>query len=347
LLEQPTEQVKERAALLTYRIVTGTLGSERFIEYLKERAHITGQTVDWKEYALGIARLIRDGVVQGNDELVSVTLQDLVNNKAQLGDQAIPIQQMLAESMIQRRNHRQAEFILVEAAISGAALPEPFYETVDALLATRPETCWELHQLVITRALTRYEAAELDWPTLLQKLAGAKLHEVQLLNFLLDNSLTGKDYHLEAYFRQNLQHLPEESRAELGARFEKLTGSSATLATSAVSAPASPTEVAPPVPSLGRSARDAEPLDYLGSAHGLADTASLRVLLRDNVKPETVDVMSARALLRQLGTSGLPEWAPLEARLWLIEQLAGLSKERLALQLLDDLLQQSTPRETQ
>ncbi len=343
LLEQPTDQTKERAALLTYRIVTGTLGSERFIEYLKERAHLTTQTTDWKEYALGIARLIRDGVVQGNDELVNETLQDLVNNKPQLGDQAVPIQQMLAESMMQRRNHRQAEFILVEAAISGADLPDSFYETVDALLAARPETCWELHQLVITRALKRFEAAEMDWPNVLQKLAAAKLHEVPLLTFLLEHPLTLQDSHLEAYVRQNLQNLPEEARAPLVARYEQLTGGR-TLA-----APAQQQvrgETVPPVPTLGRASAEPEQIENLGSV-AIGDTGSLRGMLRENVKPETIDMMSARALLRQLSNAGLPEWAPLEARLWLVEQLVGLSKERLAVQLLDDLLQQSTPRETQ
>jgi tetratricopeptide (TPR) repeat protein len=346
LLEQPTDQSKDRATLLTYRIVTGTLGSERFIEYLKERAHLTAQTTDWKEYALGIARLIRDGVVQGNDELVSETLQDLVNNKAQLGDQVVPIQQMLAESMMQRRNHRQAEFILVEAAISGAELPDSFFETVDALLAARPETCWELHQLVITRALARFENGELDWPSVLQKLAAAKLHETQLITFLLEHPLTPKDPHLDVYIRQNLQHVPEESRAQLTQRYEQLTGGRV-LQPTAQGASAASASVPPP-PKLARASGEGEPLDYLqNAALGLADVGSLRNLLRENVKVETLDMMSARALLRQLTNAGLPEWAPLEARLWMVEQLSGQSKERLAVQLLDDLLQQATPRETQ
>lgn len=346
LLEQSTDQVKERAALLTYRIVTGTLGSERFMEYLKERAHLTGQTVDWKDYALGIARLLRDGVVQGEDALVNATLQDLVNNKTQLGDQAVPIQQMLAESMMQRRNHRQAEFILVEAAVSGAELPEPFYETVDALLAARPETCWELHQLVINRALKRYEAAEMDWPSVLQKLAAAKSHDVQLLGYMLELPLTQHDHHLQSYIRQNLQSIAEEEREPLIQRYEQLAGGRVWTVPSQPHSASS--ETVPAAPTLGRASAEPEAPDYLGQAAvELADAASLRGLLRENVKAETLDMMSARALLRQLGNAGLPEWAPLEARLWLSEQLTGLSKERLALQLLDDMLQQSTPRETQ
>ena len=345
LLEQPTDQTKDRAALLTYRIVTGTLGSERFIEYLKERAHLTTSTTDWKEYALGIARLIRDGVVQANDELVGETLQDLVDHKANLGDQAVPIQQMLAESMMQRRNHRQAEFILVEAAVSGAVLPDSFYETVDALLAARPETCWELHQLVITRALTRFDNGEMDWPSVLQKLAAARLHEVQLITFLLEHPLTSKDPHLELYVRQNLQHVPEEARGPLLSRFEQITGGKVAPAQQNTEHTAA---AIPPPPKLARSSGEAEPLDYLQNASlGLADAGSLRSLLRENVKLDSIDMMSARSLLRQLSNAGLPEWAPLEARLWLVEQLSGMSKERLAVQLLDDMLQQATPRENQ
>ncbi len=70
-------------------------------------------------------------------------------------------------------------------------------------------------------------------------------------------------------------------------------------------------------------------------------------MLLDNVELDSLDLVTARAILRQLGSAGLPEWAPFEARLWLVEQLTNQEKERNATQLIDDLIQHATPRETQ
>ncbi|MDQ3022939.1 MAG: hypothetical protein M3R04_00945 [bacterium] len=222
LLELPTGMKKERSALLTYRIVTGTLSSERYLAYLRERAHLTDESTDWKDYALGVARLIRDGVVQSNDDMIGETLQDLVNNKKSLGDQATSIQQMLAESMLQRRNSRQAEFILVEAAVSGGELSDSFHKTVEAVLNSRPECCWELHQLVLQRALVQFDAGEIDWPNLLQRLMRAKQHEEPLLTFLVEHPLIGSDSRLGTFVRQGLQNLPDERRMQLIDRFVQL-----------------------------------------------------------------------------------------------------------------------------
>lgn len=341
LLELPTDQKKERSALLTYRIVTGTLGSERYLNYLRERAHLTEQTADWKEYALGVARLIRDGMVPANDELVNHALQDLVNNKHHLGDQSVPIQQMLAESMIQRRNHRQAEFVLVEAAISNKELPDSFYETVEALLDAKPETCWELHQLIIERSLGQLESGATDWPEVLQRLAGAKLHEQNLLSFLIEHPLTSLEARLVAYVRQNIPNLDSSEQAEMLGRFDQML-SSGGLQTRAEAT------VAPKPPRLGGAAGETQHREYLeAAARGVVDDASLRKLLEQNVEVQNLDLPGLRAFLRQLAGAGLPDWAPLEARIWLVEQLTAQSRERIAIQLLDDLLLQVGARETQ
>jgi hypothetical protein len=351
LLEQKTDQKKERAALLTYRIVTGTLGSERYLGYLRERAHLTDEMSDWKEYAVGVGRLIRDGVVQANDEVIAETLQDLVNNKQSLGDQAVAIQQMLAESMLQRRNHRQAELILVDAAVAGKELPESFNETVETLLNARPECCWELHQLVLDRALKSYADGELDWPALLQRLARAKQHLEPLARYLVEHPLLAVNERIASYTLQTINNLPHEQAVPLRERWHSLVDKTGMHVAGATPPPVEQaekfTETVPPPPSLGGEPAPSVPsAAILGVAEDeVVDAHQLRGMLEENVPLAEIDLVAARSILRQLSSSALPEWAPFEARLWLIEELARRGKERIALGLLEDLLTQPSARE--
>jgi tetratricopeptide (TPR) repeat protein len=103
----------------------------------------------------------------------------------------------------------------------------------------------------------------------------------------------------------------------------------------------------PLAPHLGKSTHEPQRLEYLESgAQGVIDAASLRKMLTENVVPAKLDLSGARTLLRQLSEAGLPEWAPFEARLWLIEHFIEQARERVAVQLFDDLLLQVGARES-
>src|SRR5439155_14264018 len=95
------------------------------------------------------------------------------------------------------------------------------------------------------------------------------------------------------------------------------------------------------VPDVAASAGETGPPD--SAVH---DVEALRRMLAENLPQGELDISAARSILQQLAESGLPDWAPFEARLWLVERLAGEGVSRPAATLLDDLLSAAGARES-
>ncbi|MCC7476834.1 hypothetical protein IT575_00115 [bacterium] len=210
LLEMPTSTKKERATLLSWRIVTGTMRPERHIKYLAERAHLTESGNDWKEYAYGVIQLVRKDSIKLTDELVSVALSDLLASKNTLGDQSVPLQLLAAESLIIRKNLRQAEQVLIDLAREGNEGNPQLLDMVRLILDARADSSWELHQMALAPLLRDFTRGSLMWNPVHEKLSRARIHEESMAHWLIENADTVRERQLVDFTTLCIMDLPPD-----------------------------------------------------------------------------------------------------------------------------------------
>ncbi len=210
LLEMPTSTKKERSTLLSWRIVTGTMRPERHIKYLAERAHLTESGNDWKEYAYGVIQLVRKDSIKLTDELVSVALSDLLASKSTLGDQSVPLQLLAAESLIIRKNLRQAEQVLIDLAREGNEGNPQLLDMVRLILDARADSSWELHQMALAPVVRDFTRGSLMWNPVHEKLSRARIHEESMAHWLIENPDTVRERQLVDFTTLCVMDLPPD-----------------------------------------------------------------------------------------------------------------------------------------
>ncbi|MBN2082919.1 hypothetical protein JW859_12040 [bacterium] len=189
LLDLPTELKEERVALLSWRITTGSLAPERFLKYMSERAKLTGDPADWKDYAWGLDQLIKNHSLELADNLAVDHLQELLENKNKLGDRLIEVQLKMAETYLARSDNHKAEELLIEIASDSDQLTEDYLETVERLLQVRPGAEWGLHSMALMPWLAKFHEGKIGWTQMNEKLTRVQGHNDQLAEFLLGHDL--------------------------------------------------------------------------------------------------------------------------------------------------------------
>jgi hypothetical protein len=207
LLELPTEMKPERVSMLNWRIATGSLRPEKYLAYLSERAQLTGDAADWKDYAYWLGQLIKKGTLKLGDDAAFTALDQLAANKGLLGDRATGVQLMLAESQIERRNYRQAEQVLIGLAAEPKQLPEDYPQVVIALLDAKPDASWELHQAGLAYLLAAYTEGRVAWSQLLSRVERTSAYTANLVDYLLNYAAMPKDEKLSTLVAERIMSL--------------------------------------------------------------------------------------------------------------------------------------------
>jgi hypothetical protein len=340
LLELPAEQKKERAALLSWRIVAGNLQTPRLISYLADRAHLTNSSSDWRDYASGVAAMIRKGELQASDESLVDVLNDLISNKESLGDMVITAQRDLAEAMIQRRSFRQAETLLVSAAVEARELSPQFVSTVEKLIESRPETCWELHQVLIAPLMTRFGKGETQWRDLQPLLERSSQHTEQLARYLVERPELLDSPPLAAFAAKMVRALPADQVPTVSEKVRVVLARSASTPTeegfsaTAAAPPRSaesdneqqPERQPVPEPQLAQLPEDSTDAgSRLPSLPEVRTPEQLEAVLEEATGREnTAGRLSELAQL--LNAAHLPAWASLHGRLWLAHHGADIDR---------------------
>ena len=207
LLELPTELKPERVSMLNWRIATGSLRPEKYLAYLSERAQLTGDAADWKDYAYWLGQLIKKGTLKLGDDAAFTALDQLAANKGLLGDRATGVLLMLAESQIERRNYRQAEQVLIGLAAEPRQLPEEYPQVVISLLDAKPDSSWELHQAGLAHLLAAYTESRVPWSQLLSRVERTTAYTANLVDFLLNYAPMPKDEKLSTLVAERIMLL--------------------------------------------------------------------------------------------------------------------------------------------
>lgn len=215
VLETRTEMNEERAALLSWRITTGSLGPERFLEYLAERARLTANRSDWKDYAWGLDQLIKNGTLKLTGELTLKHLRDLMANKHRLGDRAVEVQLKMVDSHLQRNNQELAEELLIEVAADSSQLSETFVEAVERLLQVKPKAEWGLHTMVLNPLLADYAKGRVVWAQVLEKLDRVKHDRESVVDFLLSHDLMPRDEKLSLHALNLILQTKDQERLHM------------------------------------------------------------------------------------------------------------------------------------
>ena len=187
LLEVPTPLNRERVALLNWRITTGNMRPERHLKYLSERANLSGEVADWKDYSWGVSQLLKKEAIKLNEDVTVDSLKELLDNKVRLGDRAAQVQMMMAESLLERKNPRQAESYVIEMIGESETLPEAFAELVERLIEARNETAWELHRLVLIPSIAQFMEGKLNAQAIAEMFTRSHKYTAELVGFMLDN----------------------------------------------------------------------------------------------------------------------------------------------------------------
>lgn len=199
LLEVPTQNKDDRIALISWRITTGSMRPERHLQYLSERAQLTGDVADWKDYSWAVAGLAKKGTLSIGDPVAVAALQDLLKNIAKLADRAVPTQLMMIEAHLARKEYRDAEGELLALGEEAATLPEQYIELCDRMCEVRPECAWPLHLTVLVPALGLYGEGKFSWGMLTDKLNRARTHGEELARYLVEHELVVNDEKLAAF----------------------------------------------------------------------------------------------------------------------------------------------------
>ena len=207
LLEIPSEMKAERAAMLSWRITTGSMRPERLLAYLAERAQLTGDAGYFRDYASQLAQLVKRGTIGLRDEAAVHALEDLLTNKPMLGDRTAQVQLMAAQCLAERKNYRQAEELLIELATEAKQLPEGFLDTVAVVIDNRPDASWELHQAALVPTLESYSEGRTLWTVLLGRLDKARPHDQHMVDFLLNYPTLTKDEKLARFTAEAMLRL--------------------------------------------------------------------------------------------------------------------------------------------
>ena len=204
LLEIPTVVKDDRVTLLSWRISTGSMRPERHLQYLSERAQLTADAADWKDYSWGVQQLVKKGTLALTDEAVLKALNELNANKQRLGDRAVPTQLILVDAHLARKEYREAERLMLQIAEDAPQIPESYIEAADKLLDCRAESHWNLHRAVFMPLLAAYGDGKLTWAALREKLVRARAHGEELARFLVTQELILRDAKLALFAAQQV-----------------------------------------------------------------------------------------------------------------------------------------------
>jgi len=357
LLELPTHLKTERVALLSWRITKGSLGPERALQYLAERAQLTGESDDWKDYAYELLQLVKKDALQTEQDLTIEALKELLANKHKLGEDLISVQLLMADSLLARKEEQQAETLLIEIAGDAERLPPAYAESTEKLLRVRPAAEWGLHSLVLEPVLDDFAQGKLGWNQVQDKLTRAQIHGERLVEFLLGHDHLPLDARLSLFaLKQTLKVEPPDRIPQLVERWDQRHEQAGTarpeeagqLLTQAVTqgkvtqVPAAVTATPTSMDALAASSSPAELEEQLAATFEGELTAA-----------------EAASLLRELAATDQPAWQVGAARGWLAgrllaqEDLAGLTELLDAVAIEDpddvgaivDLLRASLPDE--
>lgn len=186
LLELPTDLKPERIAMLNWRITTGSLRPDRYLQYQSERAKLTADPADWKEYAYALSQLLKKESLKPGDETAFSALEELVANKGMLGERAASVVLTYVEGLLERKNYRLAEQVLINLAAENKILPENYQLVVLQLLDVRPEASWELHQAGFNHLIPAYISGKASWSQLLQRVERTHSYTHNLVDCLMN-----------------------------------------------------------------------------------------------------------------------------------------------------------------
>ena len=210
MLELESESREHRLSLLNWRITTGNMRPERHLSYLSERAALTTEVSHWKDFAWGLSQMISKGTVKQGDDLALRALQTLIENRNNLGDKAVEVTLMMAETQILRKNDRVAEDLLVEIITDGRNVTDDFYHLANSLLDHRPQCCWELHQIVLDSSISDYRGGQIGWNVLNERLERSHQHPLEIANYLTNHKEMVRDEKLAVYCMRRIVKLDAE-----------------------------------------------------------------------------------------------------------------------------------------
>jgi hypothetical protein len=187
LLELETEQKTERLSLLNWRITTGNMRVDRYLDYQSQRARLSGNAEHWKDFCWGLIQVIQKGTVKPHDGPALAALEVLQKKQHELGDRIVDVLMLLAEARFAQKNLLDMEKCLLEVATRTVTRSAEFYELLDLLLSERADACWELHQLSINHALEAVASGKLGWSTAEAVIARARKHKEKRLDYLLEH----------------------------------------------------------------------------------------------------------------------------------------------------------------
>ncbi|MCH7471839.1 hypothetical protein IIA79_02685 [bacterium] len=339
LLELPTSLDRERAALLNWRITTGTMRLERRMQYLSERAQLTGEATDWKELLLSLQQQIKKGSLKPSDELVVSTLNTLFEHKIKLGEKAIMVSILHSESLLEQNKPRESEKVLEEVAIESNELPEEFFAQVEKQLKIRREASWELHQLLLMRALDALNEGRLSWSAVETRLDYAMLHKEELFDFLIEQEVLPREDRLSEFLVKQIIGMAPNKAQELLKRWRQalkragveqpavalalLDGTEGAQLTVAAEQPAELAETPPPT--------------LAGMLSQCSDEEAVRKALQENIPQVELATEDTGQAIIDLGQAGVPKWVVYEAKLWLMEQLFAAGEYDAAEVFLDEV----------
>ncbi len=193
LLELPTDLKSERIAMLNWRITTGSLRPDRYLQYQSERAKLTADPADWKDYAYSLGQLLKKEALKPGDDTAFNALEELVANKGMLGERSASIVLTYVEGLLERKNYRQAEQTLINLSVDNKILPENYQLVVLQLLDVRPEASWELHQAGFNHLIPAYASGKANWSQLLQRVERTHAYTRDLVDCLMNAPQMPKD----------------------------------------------------------------------------------------------------------------------------------------------------------
>ncbi len=195
--------------MLNWRITTGNMRVDRYLDYQCQRARLSNSSEHWKDFGWALLQLVKKGTVKPNDEPAFEALLVLQKKHHELGDMVADILLLLAEAYGAQKNFVEMEKRMLEVATSSEEYPKRFFDLLDTLLGERSEACWELHQLALDHALEEVVEGNMVWNMAETVIIRARKHREQRLDYLLDHEMMVRLEPLGQYVFESVLNLPD------------------------------------------------------------------------------------------------------------------------------------------